>query len=233
MEATIYCLGGLVSGKEVFQNIKPEGVDMVYIPYNAPKENEGLADYSKRLFLQLELPDDYQLLGVSFGGILVQEMSRFIATKKIVVISSVLHEKEFPYRMRFAKRTKVYKLLPTSLFSDVDKLVKYAFGETIKGRAELYKKYLSVSDEKYLTWAIEQIVNWKQTQKLANVVHIHGNKDKVFPVENIKGDVIRVKNGTHIMIINKYKKLADYTHRGVGLFSNNQDQHTEVTLFSV
>ena len=145
------------------------------------------------------------LLGVSFGGILVQEMSKFIITKKVVVISSVLHEKEFPYRMKFAKKTKAYKLVPTHLFSDIEKLVKYAFGETIKGRAELYKKYLSINDEKYLNWAIEQIVNWKQTQKLTNVVHIHGNKDKIFPVKYIKGNVIQVHNGTHIMIINKYK----------------------------
>ena len=202
----IYFVPGMAANAKIFENIKlPESdFEVHYLEWVIPLEKETLEAYALRM-TKYVVHENAILLGVSFGGILVQEMSRFIATKKVVVISSVLHEKEFPYRMRFAKRTKVYKLLPTSLFSDVDKLVKYAFGETIKGRAELYKKYLSVSDEKYLTWAIEQIVNWKQTQKLANVVHIHGNKDKVFPVENIKGDVIRVKNGTHIMIINKYK----------------------------
>ncbi|PHS04086.1 MAG: alpha/beta hydrolase [Kordia sp.] len=202
----IYFVPGMAANAKIFENIKlPESdFEVHYLEWVIPLEKETLEAYALRM-TKYVVHENAILLGVSFGGILVQEMSRFIATKKVVVISSVLHEKEFPYRMRFAKRTKVYKLLPTSLFSDVDKLVKYAFGETIKGRAELYKKYLSVSDEKYLTWAIEQIVNWKQTQKLANVVHIHGNRDKVFPVENIKGDVIRVKNGTHIMIINKYK----------------------------
>jgi len=202
----VYFVPGMAANAKIFEYIKlPEpDYEIHYLEWEIPLEKESLEVYALRMTKKITHKDPI-LLGVSFGGILVQEMSKFVSTKKVVVISSVLHEKEFPYRMKFAKRTKVYKLVPTRLFSDVEKLVKYAFGETIKERAELYKKYLSVSDEKYLTWAIEQIVNWKQTQKLNNVIHIHGNKDKVFPVENIKGDVIQVKNGTHIMIINKYK----------------------------
>lgn len=202
----VYFVPGMAANAKIFEHIKlPEaGFEVHYLEWEIPLEKESLEAYALRMTKKVthETPI---LLGVSFGGILVQEMSRFISTKKVVVISSVLHEKEFPYRMKFAKRTKAYKLVPTHLFSDVEKLVKYALGETVKGRAELYKKYLSVSDDKYLTWAIEEIVNWKQTQKLTNILQIHGDKDKIFPVKNIKGDVIQVKNGTHIMIINKYK----------------------------
>jgi hypothetical protein len=101
--------------------------------------------------------------------------------------------------------TKVYKLVPTKLFSDVEKLTKYALGETASHRVDLYKKYMSVSDKRYLDWAIEQIITWKQSQNLQYVFHIHGRNDRVFPIENIKGNVIQVNNGTHVMIINKYK----------------------------
>ncbi len=202
----VYFVPGMAANAKIFEYIKlPEAdFEVHYLEWEIPLEKESLEAYALRITKKVTHENPI-LLGVSFGGILVQEMSRFISTKKVVVVSSVLHEKEFPYRMKFAKRTKAYKLVPTHLFSDVEKLVKYALGETVKGRAELYKKYLSVSDEKYLTWAIEQIVNWKQTQKLTNIVQIHGDKDKIFPIKNIKGNVIHVKNGTHIMIINKYK----------------------------
>ena len=48
------------------------------------------------------------------------------------------------------------------------------------------------------------MVCWKQDIPLPNVIHIHGEKDGVFPIYNIKG-CIKIKGGTHIMIINKYK----------------------------
>jgi len=202
----IYFVPGMAANAKIFEHIKlPEAVfETHYLEWEIPLAKESLETYALRMTKKVTHKNPI-LLGVSFGGILVQEMSRFIATKKVVVVSSVLHENEFPFRIKFAKKTKVYKLMPMHLFSDIEKIAKYAFGEKISHRAELYKKYLSVSDEKYLNWAIEQLVNWKQTQVLTNVVHIHGNKDKIFPVKYIKGNVIEVINGTHIMIINKYK----------------------------
>jgi hypothetical protein len=41
-------------------------------------------------------------------------------------------------------------------------------------------------------------------KSIPNIIHIHGDNDKVFPYHHIKG-CITVKGGTHIMIINKYK----------------------------
>ena len=39
-----------------------------------------------------------------------------------------------------------------------------------------------------------------------NLVHIHGDRDIIFPIENIKTCVM-VEGGTHIMILNKYRWL--------------------------
>lgn len=202
----VYFVPGMAANSKIFEYIKlPESdYEMHYIEWELPEFKESLEDYALRLSKKITHKNPI-LFGVSFGGILVQEMSKFVSAKKIVVVSSVLHETEFPKRMKFAKMTKAYKLLPTKLFSDVEKLAKYALGETVSHRVDLYKKYLSVSDKRYLDWAIEQIVNWKQNLHIGNVVHIHGSHDRVFPIENIKGNVVKVKNGTHVMIINKYK----------------------------
>ena len=88
--------------------------------------------------------------------------------------------------------------------SKIDVLEKYAFGATITKRLELYKKYLSVNDSKYLSWAIKEMVCWQQVAFRSDIIHIHGDKDSVFPIENIKNAIV-IKNGTHIAIINKYK----------------------------
>ena len=41
-----------------------------------------------------------------------------------------------------------------------------------------------------------------------NLVHIHGDKDLIFPIENIIDSIV-VKGGTHIMILNKYKWMNE------------------------
>ena len=94
--------------------------------------------------------------------------------------------------------------MPTQLASKIDVLEKYPFGKTIEKRIKLYKKYLSVNDDQYLSWAIKNMVCWNQKEYRKDLVHIHGDNDSVFPIKNIK-KCIAIKGGTHIMIINKYK----------------------------
>lgn len=197
---------GMAASKLIFEHIKLPKDEFVihYLEWKIPKKKESLEDYALRMCKEI-CEKDPILVGVSFGGILVQEMNKFIKPQKTIVISSVLNESDFPFRMKLAKYSKIYKLIPTRMFSDIEKLAKYVFGVTIKERIELYKRYLSVNDKNYLDWALRAVLKWKQSQELKNVIHIHGSKDRVFPIKYISSDFIEVKNGSHVMIINKYK----------------------------
>ena len=201
----VYLMPGMAADPIIFEHIKlPEDQFKIHwLEWLIPVKNETIHAYAKRMCESIKHTNPV-LIGVSFGGILVQEMSKHIGLKKLIVVSSVKNRHELPKRMKIAKRTKAYKLLPTQLVSNMDVLAKYAFGETITKRMELYKKYLSVNDKRYLDWAIKQVVNWEQETSLPNTIHIHGEKDAVFP-HRCLGDCITVKGGTHVMIINKYK----------------------------
>lgn len=109
-----------------------------------------------------------------------------------------------PRRMKIAKTTKAYKILPTSLFENVELLVKYAFGDALKQRAKLYEIYLKMRNKNYLDWAIEQVVCWDRSEIDLDVIHIHGDADEVFPSKNIKS-FINVAGGTHLMILNRFR----------------------------
>ena len=201
----VYFMPGMAANPAIFEYIElpKDRFKTHWLEWIIPNPNDSIADYAERLAQNVEHKNSV-LIGVSFGGIMVQEMSKFLKLKKIVVVSSVKSSSELPKRMKIAKRTKAYKLIPTQLLSNVDALAKYAFGETVLKRVELYKKYLSVNDKRYLDWAIKQVVCWEQDIPIPNIIHIHGEKDSVFPIYNIK-DCIKIKGGTHIMIINKYK----------------------------
>jgi hypothetical protein len=201
----VYLMPGMAASPTIFEYIKlPESKYKIqWLEWQIPEQNESLQAYAKRMcnFIKYE---NSVLLGVSFGGILVQEMSKMIKVKKLFVVSSVKSHHELPKRFKLLKVTKAYKFLPTQLVSNIDLLAKYALGETIKKRVDLYKKYLSVSDTTYLDWSIEQVVCWSQEEPNPEAIYIHGDKDIVFP-NSCEGDCLVVKGGTHIMIINKYK----------------------------
>jgi len=201
----IYFMPGMAASPSIFEYIKlPENQFKIHLlEWMIPIKKENIENYAKRLAKKVQ-HENSVLIGVSFGGIIVQEMSRFLTLKKLIIVSSVKSSVELPKRMKIAKRTKAYKLIPTRLIGNIEALAKYAFGVTATKRIELYKKYLSVNDKQYLDWAIEQMVCWKQTEVIPNIIHIHGEKDAVFPLKNIN-DCIVVKEGTHIMVINKYK----------------------------
>ena len=205
----VYFMPGLAASTTIFERIKlPEtDFEMHYLEWEIPFDNETLVAYAKRIADKI-VHKNPVLVGVSFGGILVQEMAKHIEVSKVIIISSVKSNAEFPLRLKVAKSTKAYKLIPMNLILNIETLAKFSFGEKVNQRLKLYEKFLSVRDIRYLTWAVEQVVLWDRVTIDESVVHIHGDQDDVFPIKNIKKCIV-VKGGTHIMILNKYKWLNE------------------------
>ncbi len=201
----VYFMPGLAASSSIFERITlpKDAFEVHLLEWFQPENQETLTNYAKRMSINI-VHDNVVLIGVSFGGILVQEMSQFLNLRKLIIVSSVKSNKEFPNRMKFAKTTRAYKLLPTSLLDDVEKLVKYSFGDVMKQRVKLYEKFLHLRNKEYLDWAIEQVVCWDRVTIDPSVIHIHGDKDEVFPSKNIKS-FINVKGGTHLMILNRFR----------------------------
>lgn len=196
---------GLAASPSIFERIElpKDTFEMHLLEWFLPNKNETLQSYAKRMAEKVK-HENAVLVGVSFGGVLVQEMAQFLNLKKLIIVSSVKCNAELPRRLKFAKTTKAYKLLPTGLMQDVELLTKFAFGDVLKKKLKLYEQYLHRREKDYLDWAIEQMVCWERVEVDSKVIHIQGDADEVFPVKNIK-NFINVKGGTHLMILNRYK----------------------------
>lgn len=221
----VYLMPGMAANPTIFENIKlPEDqFEVHWLEWFLPESKESLEMYAKRMAEKIT-DENPVLIGVSFGGILVQEIARIIPVRKTIIISSVKTNVEFPKRMKFAKTTKAYKLIPTGMFANIEVLAKYAFGETAKSRIKLYEKFLSMRDKRYLDWALETIISWDRKVADDKIVHIHGDADEVFPIKYIH-DAIIIKGGTHVMIINKYRWLN--SHLPAIILGENTIKNTE------
>ena len=203
----IYFVPGLAAGKEIFEHIllPKDTYEVHIIEWLIPVKNESIQDYAKRMAAEVKEPNPI-LIGVSFGGVMVQEMNGFLNVKKLIIISSVKSKMELPSKMKVFKIIPAYRLIPKSFLENTKSLVKYGLGIKSKNKLELYQNYLSVKNTDYLKWAIKQMVSWNQSEEIENIVHIHGDKDTVFPIKKINKCII-VPEGTHIMLITKYRWL--------------------------
>lgn len=201
----VYFMPGLAANPLIFERIKLDDTlfDVHYLEWEIPNSKETLEDYAKRMTLHID-EENPVLIGVSFGGIVVQEMAKHIAVRKLIIISSVKTNWEFPKRIRFARKTLAHKFIPMRLMLSFGKLVQFVFGEKFTHRMQLYEKFLSVRDVYYLNWAVEKVVLWNRSIADERVIHIHGDKDHIFPIKHIKKCIV-VAGGTHVMIFTKYR----------------------------
>ena len=201
----VYFMPGLAASSSIFENIHlPEAqFDCFLLDWFVPEKDESLQSYAKQM-AALVTHKNAVLIGVSFGGILVQEMAQFVKPKKVIIISSVKSNSELPQRMKIVRATKAYKIVPTGLLENVEILSKYIKINQLQQRLKLYERYLKMKDKSYLDWAIKQVVCWNRTTIDLTVIHVHGDADEVFPVKNIK-NFINIKGGTHMMILNRFR----------------------------
>lgn len=205
----IYFVPGLAASSKIFEFVKlpTDTFEIHYLDWIIPTSiNEPLESYAKRM-AAFVTESNAILVGVSFGGIMVQEMSHFLSVEKIILISSIKSSHELPNRLKIIEKTQLYKLFPSKYVSNFENYASLAFGEFAKKRVKLYKEYLSVRDAIYLDWAIENVLKWNQKEPLDNTIHIHGTDDHIFPVKHIK-NCIEVEKGTHEMIIFKAKTIS-------------------------
>ena len=224
----VYCVPGLAANPTIFEMINlPESRFRIHwLDWLLPKKKESLQDYAKRMNDRIR-HENPVLIGVSFGGVIVQEMSKMIKAQRVIIISSVKSEKELPRRMRFARCSGLFKVLPTSLAGHIDAFERIVIGEFAKKRIQLYKKYMSITDTLYLDWAIEKMVCWDQEEPLSGVIHIHGDKDIVFPYKYING-CITVPGGTHIMIVNRFRWFNENLEEIILTGKLNKGEKTEL-----
>lgn len=204
-ENHIYMMPGLAASSLVFENInlKNSKYQLHRLDWIQPKKKESLNSYCKRLSKKIKHKEPI-LLGVSFGGIIVQELDKILNVKKLIIVSSVKTHHEYPVVFKIARDYQLNNALPFGMF---DNFVKFSLKLNINKlykRIDLAERYLTERDERYLEWAVWSLLNWKQGEIREDIIHIHGDKDKVFPINNIS-NCIKIKGGKHEMIILRAK----------------------------
>jgi pimeloyl-ACP methyl ester carboxylesterase len=203
----IYIFSGLGADKRVFQKMNFSPYNATFIDWITPAKTDSLESYARKLIPQIKHEKPI-VIGLSFGGIMATEMAKIIAVEKIILIASAKTKTEIPYYFRLAGKLKLHRLLPVKLMKMPNFFSFWFFGTENKNDKKILREILKDTDENFLQWAIDKIVHWENKTEHQNLVHIHGDADRILPLKFVNCD-IKIKNGGHFMTLNKSEALME------------------------
>ncbi|WP_353120935.1 alpha/beta hydrolase [Dysgonomonas capnocytophagoides] len=204
----VYFISGMCVNCGVFDKIElPENCTRSYIEWSIPKKGETIEEYAFQLSKKIDLNKPFVIVGYSLGGIIMQEMNKFIHPEKNILISSIKAEKERPLLFKIAKASHILKHIPQALYS-VNKTLSNAFTRLIYDMTiEEIEEYVSYTSSIYMKWATCQITEWLPSQQCDNLYHIHGTKDQIFPYKHVS-NAYTIKEGDHLMVMRKHEEVS-------------------------
>jgi pimeloyl-ACP methyl ester carboxylesterase len=199
----IYAFSGLGADKRVFQflNLKAQ---LIPVDWIAPKQNETIDNYAKRLFEAINPEEEFAILGVSFGGLIAMEISKIYKPKLTILISSAETKHELPPIYRLFGKSGVIKFIPKFLLRPPKKMTKWLFGAE---NSILLYQIIDDTDLTFAKWAIEKITTWKNEYRLERLYKIHGTNDKMIPIKP-DSKTIAIPGGGHFMIVDRATELS-------------------------
>lgn len=196
-----YFISGLGADKRIFSKLKLDPqIEVIHIEWIVPIKNESLRNYAKRLSFIIDVSNDFILVGVSFGGMIAVEISKVIAPRCTIIISSTLYSQDLPLLYRFAGKLQLVKLIPSWLIKSSNSLTQnFFFGTKSRSEKQLLRKIIADTDSRFLKWAIGSILSWRNSVRPNSLYHIHGTNDRILYSKSAKPD-FAIGNGTHFMV---------------------------------
>ncbi len=202
----VYFVSGLAADSRVFKNIKlPLHCEPVFLEWIEPAEKESLQSYALRLAEGIDANEPFAIVGLSMGGMIVTEIARQYKPVKTILISSIPLSNQLPFYFKAAGKLKLHKLVPVSLVKSAARYKRFFTLETLEDKSIL-RAIIDESDDKFIYWAMDAILQWRNQEPPASYIHIHGTRDEVLPLRFTKPTHI-IKKGGHLMVMNKAREV--------------------------
>ncbi len=205
---TIYLLPGVGADESVFKFLNfPKGYEVQYLDWLPLEDDDDLTTYAMRLSKQIKTDTQPIYLGLSFGGLVATELSKIIPPVKNILVSSIKTFYERPMRMNLMELLPLHKFFPGELVLAFDFWHDWAFGETTDEERVLIEEMIKNVNLDVNEWAVHQSVNWDNKEPVPNTLHIHGDKDRIFPLQYIH-DCKVIEGGSHFMLVSRADEVS-------------------------
>lgn len=192
-------LKGMNPDANVFSRLASEFSGAEHVEWPSIDSRSSMTDLAYELISRYHIDRDCSLVGVSFGGIIAQEIAAIVHCKLCVVISTMCQREELPAMGRFLGALPVGCIYKLCLYGA-------KFG--------LFRKHGAL-DEVWTSWVVSRVVAWNapMISSETKLIRIHGDRDRTFPNGCSEADL--VLNGGHLIIATHADKISEVIRGGL------------------
>jgi len=202
-----YLIPGLGADERVFRRLRLIG-SVHILHWLAPQSpTEPLVHYAARLAEAVPISAPCWLVGVSFGGLLAQEIGRLRPLARVVLISSLGSPLDLPPLLRLAGTTGLHRLVPFGLLKWLPRMAQWFFGARGGTEYRLLRQILADTDVSFARWATAQLLSWRGPGLPA--VRVHGTRDRLLPAGSATIDY-PVPGAGHFLIVSHAAQVSQY-----------------------
>ncbi|WP_201984234.1 alpha/beta hydrolase [Hymenobacter rubidus] len=214
-----YLIPGLGADERVFRLLRLRG-EVHILRWLAPQTaEESLPHYAARLAAAVPTEQPCWLVGVSFGGVLAQEIAPLRPLARVVLISSFAGPAELPWLGRLARATGLYRLLPAHLLPRLPRVAQWFFGVKNGREYQLLRQILQDTNPSFTRWAIARLLQWPGGAATP-VIRIHGTHDRLLPLGKVQ--VQYSLTGGHLIIISRAAEISQILNELAGSQQDNE-----------
>jgi pimeloyl-ACP methyl ester carboxylesterase len=188
------------------------GVRVQTPPWLPPRNEEGFRQYALRMAGVVEQGDGpLYLAGASFGAMIALEAARVLRPRGVFIIAGGFSHRAIWLPLQIAG--KLAPLIPERVLRVTRYFLPLGFrlaGPLHRTDRECLVKLFADADVKFVRWGGPALLEWKWTGPLpCPVHHIHGERDPMVPVNQVKPDLVIPRAGhainvTHARVVNEF-----------------------------
>ena len=193
---------GLSASREVYEPQLRQFPNAVVPDWPEPLKGETLQEYAERFSGQLSSLRPCILGGMSFGGMLAQEMVPFLEPESLILIATIRGPDEFPLYVRIGKRLRgLLPYLPIRALQAMTIVLELPGVRAMFPLRRVLARQFREADPWLFRWSLEQLLTWPKSPEVnVPVWHIHGDRDPVLPHHRTTPNRL-VAGGGHVLTL--------------------------------
>lgn len=199
MKYRLIFLPGLGADSRLFAHQQKAFKNSVAPPWLIPSRGESLASYARGWAKKLKLKPGCFLAGVSFGGMVAQEMARWVRPQAVILISSCRSSANIPFYLKMAGSLLTWPRFSKGLCRIFPEMSGRFLGARTPQQRDLLIRMFMETPNDFAKWTVNVIRRWGGCEPAgARIYHIHGEKDHLIPLRSVKPDQV-IPGGGHLI----------------------------------